>query len=844
MNLRFVLRMVRRESRSTLRRFGIHVGAIAIGVAALVAINSFRDDITASVHQQARVLLGADLEVSSRDTFPDTVQALLDSTAHAGVPVAYVTEFGSMALAAPSGKTRLVEVRAIAGGFPFYGAIHTEPAGEWMRFRDGPRALVDPSALVELDAAVGDTLHVGDVAFTIAGTVRDYPGDVGLRSALGPRVFIPAAYLEATHLLQRGSRANRAAYLAFPSTAALDGFLSREQGRLRTETTRYSTADRRERSLTDSLDVLSRYLGLVGLAALLLGGVGVASAVRVFVDERLESAATLRCLGAAQRSVFAIYASLAALLGAIGAVVGAALGVGVQALLPHVLGDFVPIDVATTLHGATIGTGIGIGIGVAVLFAFLPLLRIRNVPPLRALRRDAESARDRWRWAAYGALAAGVIGLSVWQAPDVRTATGFAGAIGATALVLWAASVGAIRLARALFPSRASFTMRQGIANLFRPRNQTVAVILALGFGLFLVATLYVVQTNILDRLTLQAGTNRPNLAVFDVQPDQLSGIERILARQRLPRLDVVPIVPARIAALNGVSVDALRQSEKWRHERWALTREYRNTYRDTLVSSERLVKGSWWAGSRADTSALPRISIEQGIANDLGLDVGSEVTWDVQGVRIRTVVASIRTVNWARFEPNFFVVFAPGSLEGAPRTFALLTHAPNADASGAFQTAVVRAYPNVSALDLLLVQQTLDAVFGKVTLAVRFMALFSIAAGILILAGAVVTSRAQRLREAVLLKTLGATSRQVRRIVRTEYAALGVLAGVVGAGLALAGGWAATHFLLHLGFRPPIGALLLFAAATGVLTTVVGTVAGRDALRRPPLDALRRLAE
>lgn len=844
MNASFVVRMVRRESRAAVRRFGVHVAAIGIGVAALVAINSFRDDITESVHRQSRVLLGADLEISTRDTFPDTVRALLDSMAEAGISVAQVTEFGSMALAAPSGKTRLVEVRAITGGFPFYGDVHTDPPGEWMRFRTGANALVDPSALVELEAAVGDTLRVGDIAFRIAGTVRDYPGDVGLRSALGPRVFIPARYLDATHLLERGSRVNRAAYFAFPSAAALDAFVSREHDRLRTANTRYTTADRRERDLTNSLDVLSRYLGLVGLAALLLGGVGVASAVRVFVEQRLESAAMLRCLGADQGSVFAIYAALAAALGAVGAVAGAGFGLAVQAALPHVLGDFLPLDVETTVHAMTVGTGIGIGIAVAVLFALLPLLRIRNVPPLRALRRTVATARDLWGWVAIAALAAGIVALSRWQAPNLRTGLAFAGAIGASGLLLWAAAAGVMRLARALFPRRAGFTLRQGIANLFRPRNQTTAVILALGFGLFLVATLYVVQKNILERLTIQTGSTRPNVVVFDVQPDQLGGIERLLAAHHLPRLDVVPIVPARIAALNGVPVDSLLGTGRWHHARWALTREYRNTYRDTLVSSEQLVKGAWWHRGTVDSSALPGISVEQGIADDLELDLGSRVTWDVQGVRIPTVVTSIRTVNWARFEPNFFVVFAPGALAGAPRTFVVLTHAPTADTSAAFQTAVVRAYPNVSALDLLLVQQTLDTVLGKVTLAVRFMALFSIAAGMLILAGAVATSRAQRLREAVLLKTLGATSLQVRRIVRTEYAALGALAGVVGAGLALVAGWAATHFLLKLAFRPPIIPLVVFAAATAILTTLVGTIAGRDALRRPPLEALRRLAE
>jgi len=844
-NTRFMLRMVRRDARHGFRRFGLHMGAIAIGVAALVAINAFRADVADSIRAQARDLLGADLEISSRAPLPDSLTALLDSAARGGVDIAYVTDFASMALAAPSGHTRLVQVRALEGGFPFYGSITTDPPGLWRGFRTGPQALVDPGALIQLAAHVGDTLHLGDTAFTIAGVVRNYPGDVGLRAALGPRVFIPARYLAATHLLERGSRVGYAAYLRFSTPAALDQFIASHHDEIRSRAVRYTTADARERDLTRGLDYLGRYLGLVGLAALLLGGVGVASAVRLFVEERIESAAVLRCLGARQGTVFAIYVAQAALLGLAGSTAGAALGVGVQLLLPRVLRGVLPLDVSVRVHPGVIVTGIAVGVAVAVIFALLPLLRIRNVPPLRAIRRDLAETRDRWRVVVYAALAAGLLLLARWQAPNLRSALGFAVAIGGTGLVLWLAALALIRVTRRAVPRSARYEVRQGIANLFRPRNQTVAVTLALGFGIFLVATLYVVQTNLVRRLSMDTGADRPNLVAFDVQTDELVGVKQLLVTHALPLLDVVPIVPARIAAIDGVPVDSVLAARGPRHRgRWAFTREYRNTYRDTLVNSEQVVAGHWWSNAPADTTGPAQVSLEEGVAEDLGLTLGSRVTWNVQGVRVPTVVTSLRTVNWARFEPNFFAVFQPRALAGAPQTFVVLTRAPNEDVGAAFQTDLVRRYPNVSALDLGLVERTLDAVLDKVTLAIRFMALFSIASGILILIGAVAASRRQRMMETVLLKTLGASTRQVRLVLRTEYAALGLLAAVVGIGLATLGAWAAMHFLFTLSFAPPVLGLVLFAAAAAALTTAVGMLAGRETLRRPPLEALRRLSE
>lgn len=845
--IRFVLGLARREGRASRRRLALYMGSISLGVAALVAVNSFRHNLQRAIAAQARELLGADLELSSRRPFDSTVEALLDSLAAAGTPVSRVTSFASMALALPSGATRLVEVRAVEAGFPYYGKMETDPPAAWGALAAGRHAVVDPALLIQLRAAPGDTLAVGEARFEITGTVTQAPGDVALRSAIGPRVYLPGAYLQETRLLRTGSLARYLAFLKFDPPASVQRFLNRYHQLLRAHEVGYDTVSEREQELTDSLDALGRYLGLVGLAALLLGGVGVASAVNVFAKEKLDIAAILRCLGATQGTVFAVYLLQAGLLGLAGAALGAALGLGIQSQLPRLLADFLPVRVAAAAHWPSVAAGLAVGAWAAVAFALLPLLSIRNVSPLAALRRDYAPRARGWapeRLGAMAALGASLVALSVWQAPKPRSGFAFAIGVSLTAAVLAGSAWLLSRLTRRFFPARAGYVVRQGIANLFRPHNQTTAVTLAVGFGVFLMATLYVVQRNLLDQLRTDRRPDRPNLVLFDIQTDQIGGVLALLDDRGAPALEETPIVTARIAAINGRQVqELLADTAGPRPSRWALRREYRNTYRDHLTASEALVAGSWW--STPITPGAPwRISLERDLAAELGVRLGDRITWDVQGVRLETQVANLRRVNWARFEPNFFVVFEPAALEQAPRSFVVLTRVADAAARAELQRDLVLRYPNLQALDLSLVQRTLDTVLGSVTLAIRFMALFSLAGGVVVLFGAVAASRYQRMRESVLLRTLGASRRQIARITATEYLALGALAGCTGAGLAAGAGWALMRFFFEIPFQLPAGALAGLTLGAAALTALVGWLNSRPALDRAPLAVLREMGD
>ena len=847
MSVRFVLGLARRELRSSARRIGVYMLSITLGVMALVAIHGFSSDLNRSVQDEAEALMGANAQLSSNRPLPEPVAAVLDSLAAAGNPSARVTSVVSMVQAPRTAAVRLLQVRGVDPGYPFFGAVRTVPPGAWPP-RAG-EALVDPAVLTMLDVRQGDSLVVGQLTLRLAGTVEDLMGDFGLQTAVGPRVWIAHDRLDAAGLLAFGSLARFESYLSLPSPAQREAVQTRYRPLFDSAQVRWTTAEAQARRLTRSVNYLSRYLGLVGLAALLLGGVGVGSAVHVFVRERRTAVAVLRCVGAGQASIFAAYLLQAAVLGLAGATLGVLAGLGVQRLLPLALAGALPVQVTHHLTWEPVAAGLGMGLWVALLFAWLPLLALRDVPPLAALREDVEPTPrrvDPLRLLAWGALAGSVVLLSVLEAPERDQGLGFAAGLGATVAVLWGVGSLVVWLTRRFFPKRAPYPVRQGFANLFRPQNQTVAIVLALGFGVFSVGTVLQVERALVSGLALEGSSGRANLVLFDIQADQEGGVMAALPAATRENATLVPMVPARIAAVKGVTVDELRAGGRARR---SLRREYRNTWRDTLTTSETIVSGSWWGegdggAGGAVTDETARISVEVELADNLGVGVGDHITWDVAGRNVETVVASLRIVDWARFEPNFFVVFEPGTLEDAPRMSVVVAQVEDPTARARLQTALVSAYPNISAVDMTRVQEALARVLERVNGALRFLGLFTAAAGVIVLAGALGTSRFQRMRESALLRTLGARRGQVRTVLLAEYLALGTIASITGIVLAVVAAGVLARTVFELDYLPDLASLAAVWAGVTVLTVVVGLTGSGGLLRRPPLPVLRAVSE
>ncbi|HWO87675.1 MAG TPA: FtsX-like permease family protein [Gemmatimonadales bacterium] len=857
--LRFLVAMAWRETRASRRRLLLFASAISLGVAALVAIGSFTANLQTALRRETRTLLGADLAWSSARPFSDAVEAVLDSARAAGIGVVRRTLFSSVGYVRRiEGRSRLVEVRAVGPEFPFYGEVVTSPAGLWDALDTGRVAIVDTALLVALDAEIGDTLELGRGRFRIAATVSDVPGHMmGGINAFGAQAYIPERFVGETGLIVFGSRVSYQALFRFPGANEAARFERSHTRLLDSERLRSYTTDDAESDITESLEQMSQFLQFVSLIALLLGGIGVASGVGAFLAGKLETIAVLRCLGARRALVFAIYLTQAVALGVVAAVAGAAAGVLVQLMLPRLLSDLLPVTVQVSLEPEVILSGIGIGAVVAVLFALRPLLEVRLVSPLEAIRKDYEAAprrpRDPLRLVAGGLLLIGVFAITMGRHDDPKIGLGYAGAIIGSVVALTAAARIAIWIARRLTSGRVRarwpYVVRQGIANLHRPRNQTRAVVTSLGFGVSLLAALYLIQANFLRQI-LRATTesaSRPNIVFVDIQRDQVADVLSRAESTAHGAMQVVPMVPMRIHSVNGRDVPTLlRDTTGRRPLRWTVRREYRSTWRDTLVPTERLVQGAWWEGdgsAEAVTSGGTRVypvSLSTDVATDLKVTLGDTIVWNVQGLHVATRITSLREVDWASFQPNFFAVFPTAALASAPTTWVLLMRIEDARERALLQRRLAEAHPNVIAFDVAVIARTIDRIFSRIAIAVRFMAALSLTTGALVLLGAVAAGRLQRIREGALLKALGATRRKLSRILLSEYVALGVLASVVGIGLATATAWAFTKFVMEMPFSLPAGPLLAVFASVVVLVAVVGLTASREVFRRTAMEVLR----
>jgi putative ABC transport system permease protein len=779
--------------------------------------------------------MGGDVEIRSSQPLPVPPAQIVAAAGPSTGPVTVtrVRELVAMAQAGPS-VTQLVELKAVEAAYPFYGTLVTEPAGALDTLIGGGRALVHESLLSRLGLRVGDHFRVGAAELTIAGVIlREPDRAIGVFS-LGPRVLIAAADLDRTGLIQPGSRVRYRTLFRLPDGGDAEAFRDRAAATLPIAQ-RVTTYTQAQPGLRRFWDQLTMYLGLTGLVALMVGGIGVAVSVSAFVSDKQATIATMKALGAGWRPLLMAYLLQTAALGLGGSLLGAALGSLIQPLLAPALTRLLPIELTLTFSTRAVLRGLAMGVGVTLLYALWPLLRIRHVPPALILRREAEPRRPGPRpWLAVVPIALGLAALALWQAGSWKIGALFAGGLAAALGLLALGARGVVALARRV-PWRGA-AWRQGAANLHRPGSHAGPVLISLGLAVMLVVAIAVLESGLRAQMTDRSPDEAPAFFFIDIQPDQAAPFVRLVAAQGATApAELTPVVRARLAAINGAAISPTERAR--REETWALTREYVLTWAAAPPRHNTVVAGRWW--TEAEAAREPLISVEEEIAGQLGVRPGDRLTFDVQGVPVTARVTNLRHVDWRSLASNFFVIFSPGALEGAPSTFIATVQTPP-DREGPLQSAVVAELPNVTAIPVREVLERVRGVLDQIALAVRLVAAFSVVAGLVVMAGALAITRRQRLYQSVILKVVGATRGFVARVFAVEYVLLGAAAGVAGSALASALAWAVMRWAFDLPGRWAPGALLAGVLSAPGLALLVGLLGTRRLLGRRPLGVLR----
>jgi putative ABC transport system permease protein len=843
--MRFVAVMAMREMRASWKRLLFFFLCIALGVGAIVTLRSVIQSVRQVFAGEARALLGADLRISSNRAIEGDVAAKIDARlAGEGVSVTRVAETATMARAAAreSGPARMVELKAVGPGFPYYGTLLLEGGGRYSHAMvAGFGALVRPELLAQLGLQVGDRIAMGGKDFTVRGVIQAEPGRRLGAFSLGPRVIVDIADLEQTSLMAFGSRISFQQLVKVPDAelAALTSALREVTANTFVRVRPYTAT---EGDLGEDFGRAEDYLSLVGLIVVILGGVGVSSVTRVFVQQKIRSIAILKCLGARGGQVLAVYVAQVLALGLLGSVVGVVLALGVVSWIPVWLGPAVTqgIDVQYRLTPSAVAQGAATGLLVSLLFSLVPLLDVRHVKPSRLLRDEAATAARDWvRWAAMAGVGGSLVAITMWQAGSVRIGGIVAAGFAVLAVALYGAGVGLIAAVRPL-TAAAWFPLRHAALQLTRPGGQVHLVLLTVGLGTFFILGVRALQNNLVAEVSVDLAADAPDMFLLDIQRDQLDGVVRTLASRLPPGAPApraLPVLRARVVGVQGREL-ILEDYEDVRG-RGSLSREYTVTYRTALEANEQIVEGAAWDGTPSPDA---EVSIEESIRDRFGIAVGDTMRFDVMGRVVAARVVSVRHVEWGDGRAGgFMFVFRPGVLEHAPHGHIAFVRGPDATADrAALLSDLAVGYPNVSVIDGREMLTAIKTVVDNVTLAVTVVGSLVVVSGLLILMGAVAMTKFRRVYEAAILKTLGATRRVIATMLFLEYAVLGALAGVLGAVGAAGLTWALSRFAFDMTFRPATALLLAGVAACGIIVSVVGVASSWDVLQRRPLSTLR----
>lgn len=845
--MNFILNLAWRELRASWHRLLFFFICIAIGVGSIVALRSLVQNIKASVGRESRSLLTADVQASSNALWTTNARTALERVYNSPIVQAHteVLETGTMlrpinSQAAP----KRVELKAVQPGFPFYGEViltgGQRYAHELLQERG---VLVKQGLLASLNLKVGDQVRLGETDFTIRGEIEREPGSSMNAFSFGPRVLVNYDDAVAAGLNRQGSLA-RHRVLFKTGENNMDALVRtlrnelRAQPNLLVRSFRYSQ-DRMSESLTQVED----YLSLIGLVILVLGGIGISSVTRVFVQQKMRTIAILKCLGGRNARVLGAYLAQVMALGLLGSLLGLGLAQIAATLLPKYFAANLPFNVEFGLTWAAMLQGLGTGLLISLLFSLVPLLEIRQIKPILVLRGN-EFASEKRRFDLLKILtgivvAAGLLAVASWQAGSLRIGGIFLAALLGMTLVLSLAATILMKFVRG-FRRVPSFAVRQGINSLYRPGNQTRIILLAVGLGVFFVVAVRSLQLNLRSEFALDMNTLRADMYLIEIQRDQLQGVEQTITKFIGNKPPIIPTVRARIARINEgeINTERVRPNEN----RGLMGREYVMTYRDYLDESEQITAGQFWGKQNAGApNQEPEISIEELLHNELGLNLGDRVTFDVLGRRVTARVSSIRRVDWRNARTGFLIVFRPGALDAAPTMYiSALKGPPDVTQRAEMQRELVDKFPNVSVIDVRDIIEAARGIVQNVSLAVSFVGGFVFLSGLLILIGSIAMTKFHRLYESAILKTLGAKKKLIIATLLVEYGVLGLLAGSLGSAAAIALTWAVSKYALRINWHWLPSVNLLGVAVALLLVMAVGVLSSWDVMIKKPLGILR----
>jgi putative ABC transport system permease protein len=823
--------------RGGIRGFRIFLACLVLGVAAIAGIGSLTESVLAGIHGEARLLLGGDVSVHL--AYHAANQAERRFIADSGT-LSEVTKLRAMARTLDGEKRSLIELQAVDSAYPLYGAITLAPALPLEVALDGKGgifgAVAEAAVARRLGLKRGDRLRIGEAELELRAIIERQPDAAFGGLAFGPRVIVSQMGLATTALNRPGALVNYEYSLRLPTGADLEGWIRSAHAAFPDAGWQIRTTADASPGLQRFIERIGFFLGLVGITALLVGGIGIGNAVAGYIASKTRTIATLKCLGASTRLIFGAYLIQIGALGCVGIASGLLLGGLVSGLIAPFVSGLLPIDVRPGIYAQPLAVAALSGFLTVLVFAMWPLAAIGEIAP-GALFRDA-LAPTRWRvppliaiTTVAGALA--LAALVVLTAPDRRVALWYVGgAVTAFALFRLAGAVIVSIVRRLPRPSRP--VLRLALGNLHRPGTPTPRVVLSLGLGLSVLATVALVQGNLAIEVETRLAEHAPADFFIDIQPEQLAGFDQIVGATPGASFARVPMLRGRITRINGTPVEQARIADE---AQWALRSDRGLTYAAEPPAGSQVVAGNWWP---ADYHGPPLVSFDAELARGMGLKVGDTLTVNLLGREITATIANLRRIEWGRLGINFVMVFAPGALEAAPQTHLAAVYVAPGEVEDGLVRQITERFPNVSAISVREGLEAVARVIATIGSALRFVALITLAAGILVLGGAVAAGHRRRVYEAVVLKVLGATRGTIAAAFLLEHGLLGLLTAIVAAALGTLAAYALVTGPMHSDWLFLPVPLAMILALSVVLSLALGFAGTWRALGAKPASYLR----